>query len=254
MKVRAMRVRQREGDAGCRQRASVRGMVCGSVSDFFSFFFFSSQQSAHACAHPPPPKVLNNAHHQLSRLTEYPDRYLEILVKVTSALGNIYVHAGAVMTKARHSRLHDQQKDALALMALLRMPSVLSPERLQLCLNILIVLKNMVDYHMIPCPMPGTTQNPKRFFQVVQERLDLLRTIATNSASRRDVSFERFLDGIVKIANKIGTNTLPARGLPPLPNCLFLRRFRLAPLFLVFEFRLSASFFIRVSLLPLQQN
>lgn len=45
----------------------------------------------------------NLAHHHLARLVARHHQYHHILIKVTSALGTIYLHAGEVMARARYS-------------------------------------------------------------------------------------------------------------------------------------------------------
>lgn len=115
----------------------------------------------------------NGAHNHLCAIVKKHHQYHHILVKVTSAIGTIYLHAGASMTAHRYSRKESQREDADALVSALKQH--INASKLQLCLNILIILRMMLDFHMIPVPAAGLSN--KRYGQAIQDRMSLYAKI-----------------------------------------------------------------------------
>jgi hypothetical protein len=85
-------------------------------------------------------------------------------------MGTLYMHAGPLITRPRYTHRLQQQRTALCLVEALR--SHCTGAKVQLCLNILIVLRMVLDFWLVPL---GTGEKAyKKFWPCVQDRVDLL--------------------------------------------------------------------------------
>jgi hypothetical protein len=120
----------------------------------------------------------NHTHSHLCRIVDQHELYHPILVKITNALGVLYVNAGVRMTDPNFSQKEKVLADALSLTKALKNHT--TREKLQLCLNILIVLKNMLDWSIVK-QKPG--ENPQVRKAKLEDRVDVLRIISESGFS-----------------------------------------------------------------------
>lgn len=138
----------------------------------------------------------NGAHNHLANIVARHTQYHQILVKVTSALGTIYLNGGARMTQPRNTRKESLERDAVALVSALKEHN--NSHKMQLCLNILIVLRLMLDLHHIE-PPPAKLAS-KKYVTALQDRIDTFQKIKDFH------SFEQNLDRCRVMATEVYTH------------------------------------------------